>query len=111
MVATISIEDLRLKLNHIFCVENKLNKKYSKVWLSEADFGGVYHSDKHIINVKAEHYINSCNNEIKHISSILFQNLQEDERSMIWRIVVYNSNEEIQCFSEDILVYDISTSC
>ena len=111
MVTDISINTLKEKLNNIFCTENKATHKYSKIWLSEADFGGLYNSGMFILNVKAEHHIESCNNEIKHISSLIFNNLDIDERTLIWRIVVYNAEEQVHCYSEDILVFDIAEAC
>jgi hypothetical protein len=102
-----TIEILKGRLKDIFCNE----KKYSEVWLSDIDFGGLYQSDKFVVNVKVEHEIDSCNDEIKNISNILYGKLSKDEFSMIWRIVVYNAFEEIHCESEDILVYSEEESC
>jgi len=111
MVVTISIEDLRKKLKDIFCKENKGTNKYSTVWLSDADFGGLYQSDKFVVNVKAEHEIDSCNEEIKYIITNLFKQLSKEELSAIWRVDVYNSFEEIHCQSDDILVYTDADAC
>ena len=111
MVVAISIEDLKKKLNDIFCKENRGKNKYSKVWLSEADFGGLYQSDKFIVNVKAEQEIDSCNEEIKYIVTNLFKQLSKEELSSIWRVEVYNSFEEIHCQSDDILVYTDVDAC
>nr|MBA2406658.1 hypothetical protein [Chitinophagales bacterium] len=75
MVETISLEDLAKKLKNLFCAENKANRKYSEVWLSDVDFGGLYETDKVVVNVKAEHEIESCNEEIKYIVTVLFKQL------------------------------------
>ena len=111
MVETISIEDLILKLKDIFCAENKVRKKYAEVWLSDVDFGGLYNSDKFVVNVKAQHHILSCNEEIKYIVTQLFKQLSIEERTLIWRVDVYNSNEQLHCQSSDILVYTTVDAC
>ena len=47
-------------LKGIFCDSNKRDKRYSEVWLSDVDFGGLYHTNKYyILNVKAEHKIDN----------------------------------------------------
>ncbi len=111
MVETISIEDLKTKLKDIFCAENKAQKKYAHIWLSDVDFGGLYQSEKFVLNVKAEHQIMSCNEEIKYIITNLFKQLTKEDRSFIWRVDVYNSHEQIHCQSEDIVIYTDSNPC
>ncbi len=111
MVTKISIDDFRKKLKDIFCAENKVSRKYSEIWLSDVDFGGLYQSDKFVVNVKAEHKIASCNEEIKHIVTNLFKQLSKEELYFIWRVDVYNSDEQIHCKSEDILVYTTVDAC
>ncbi len=107
----ITVEDLAKKLKDFFCAENKADKKYSEIWLSDVDFGGLYQNDKVVVNVKAEHYIESCNEEIKLIVAKLFKHLSADELSLIWRVDVHNSFEEIHCQSDDLLVYATESSC
>jgi hypothetical protein len=102
MVTTESLEDV---LKNVFCTENKENKKYAEVWLSEADFGGLYQSNKFVLNVKAEHQIESCNSEIRYVTTQLFKKLSKEDWSLIWRVDVYNADEQIHCQSGDILVY------
>lgn len=111
MVETISVEAVAKKLKDIFCAENKASKKYSEIWLSEVDFGGLYQTDKVVVNVKAEHEIDSCNEEIKYIVTVLFKQLSKEELSLIWRVDVYNSFEEIHCQSDDLLVYTAMDAC
>lgn len=111
MVETISIEDVAKKLKDIFCTENKSNKKYSEIWLSDVNFGGLYQPNKVIVNVKAEHEIESCNEEIKYIVTVLFKQLLAEELSIIWRVVVYNSFEEFHCQSDDLLVFTDIDAC
>lgn len=98
------------KLNSIFCEINRNNKKYSCVWLTEVDFGGLYQNDKYVLNVKAEHQIDSCNAEIFTIIKLLDEKAKEELQN-IWRVDVYNANEEIHCWSEELLVFDESDAC
>lgn len=98
------------KLNAIFCATNKSKRRYSEVWLSEVDFGGLYYSDKHVLNVKAEHTIDSCNDEIKTIIKMLNDKASE-ELQQIWRVVVYNADNQIHCASGELMVYHKANAC
>lgn len=111
MVTTISIEDLKKTLKAIFCAENKSNKKYAEVWLSEVDFGGLYQSDKFVVNVKAVHTIHSINAEIKYIVTNFFKQLTKEELSFIWRVDVFQAEEQVHRQIEDILVYSTDDAC
>jgi hypothetical protein len=99
------------RLKDIFCKTNNKKKKYAEVWLTKEDFDGMYQSGKYVLNVKAEHELPSCSEEISHVNSILFRELTPEERSYIWRIAVYNASDEIHCESEDILVYNEEEKC
>ena len=107
----VTVEDLAKKLKNVFCIENRTNKKYSEVWLSDVDFGGLYQNEKVVVNVKAEHKIISCNEEIKYIFTNLFKQLSKEELGLIWRVDVYNSFEEIHCQSDELLVFTPEESC
>lgn len=98
------------KLNEIFCNLNRKEKKYSEVWLTDVDFGGLYYSGQYVLNIKAEHQINSCSDEIKDIIELLDEQAKE-ELKYIWRVDVYNANEEIHCQSQDGLIYNDSVAC
>ena len=98
------------KLNSLFCTLHKEGKKYTEVWLSDVDFGDLYQSDKYILNVKAEHVIDSCNDEIKEILRILDKSVKE-ELQYIWRVAVYDASESIHCVGEELAVYNEATSC
>ena len=111
VVNTITLDHFTKRLNLLFCKENKANKKYEKVWLSDVDFGGLYHNDKYVVHVKAEHQIESCNVEIKYIYENLFTQLSPDDLYYIWRLVVYNADEQVHCYSEDIPVYSLQEAC
>ncbi len=105
MVNTIPTEDIKNKLKTIFSNENKPSYKYMQVWLSEVDFGGLYQTDKFVVNVKMKYEIGSYNEEIKYIATNLFKQLSIEERSLIWRVNVYNSSEETYLQYDDIIVY------
>ncbi|MGI8951022.1 MAG: hypothetical protein ACR2FN_05480 [Chitinophagaceae bacterium] len=97
-------------LNKIFCDKNKIDKRYLEVWLSDVDFGGLYKSDRYVLNVKAEHVIDSCTDEIKNIIQMLDREAKE-ELKYIWRVDVYYNDKEIHCSSDDILIYTEQEAC
>ena len=101
---------LIINLNKIFCDFNKKNKRYSEVWLSDVDFGGLYYSGQYVLNVKAEHEIESSTEEIRDIIFMLDE-LAKEELGYIFRVAVYNSNEKIHCQSEEALVYNETNTC
>jgi hypothetical protein len=97
-----------IKLNKVFCDMGKEGKDFSKVWLEDADFGGLYHSGKFILNVKAHHRIGSCNSEIKDIINILDARAKE-ELKYIWSVAVYNADDKVHCI--DNIVYEMDSAC
>src|SRR5580704_1842173 len=97
-------------LNHVFCNLSIEGKVYSKVWLEDVDFGGLYQSDKYILNVKAHHRIDNCNSEIDYIIHILNDRAKEELRS-IWRVSVYHANENVRCDSPDLIVFEEEELC
>ncbi len=100
------------KLNKVFCESSKTGRKYSHVWLADVDFGGLYYNDMFVLNVKADHEINSCNEEIKYVINLLDAKAKEELKT-IWRVVVYNRDEEVHCYSprEELIVFDKATAC
>ena len=101
MVADENIEKLKRSLQDLFCAENHTEKKYEEVWLSDVDFDGLYHSDKFVLNVKALHQIDSCFEEIEYLTKQIFAKIDISVRSLIWRIVVYNADEEVHCSTDE----------
>jgi len=97
-------------LNHLFCNLNKQGRKYSEVWLTDVDFGGLYQSGKYVLNVKAHHRIDSCNDEIKEILAILDKEAHS-ELQYVWSVSVYDANDQIHCISSDSIVFDEGTAC
>lgn len=99
------------KLRNLFCSLNQEGRKYTEVWLSDVDFGGWYHSDKHVIlHVKAEQVIGKITTEIKNLVHILHDKIKE-ETPHIWSVAVYDSSERVHCESGDMMVYDEETVC
>ncbi|MFN8282483.1 MAG: hypothetical protein U0U67_04670 [Chitinophagales bacterium] len=99
-----NIDTLVKELGDLFCTLNKQDKRYESIWLSEVD-SELYNIDKYILCVKALHHIDSCNEEIIYLTKELFEKLSIESRSLIWRIAVINSNEELHCTSEDLEVF------
>ena len=97
-------------LYQIFCELNRKEKKYSEVWLSDADFGGLYYSGQYVLNIKAEHQIESCSDEISYIIDLLDKKAH-NELKLLWRVDVYNANEEIHCQGDLGLIYNKSIAC
>jgi hypothetical protein len=98
------------KLNLLFCELDKGKKRYTEVWLSDVDFGKLYQAEKYILNVKAAHEIDSCNDEIRDILRFLDKNAH-DELQYIWSVSVYDVNEKVHCVGDDILVFNKATAC
>ena len=108
MVRTISVtvEDLAKRLKEVFSAANKETGKYAEVWLSDVEFNGLYQIYKVAVNVKAAHPLASRNEEIKYIVYNIFTKLSKEEHSWIWNLSVYNSNEDVHCESDELLVYN-----
>ncbi len=77
-------------LHSIFCEYNREIRRYSEIWLSDADFGGLYNSGKYVLNLKAEqdYDIDSCGQEIEEILTMLDDKAKE-ELQFIWRVDIY----------------------
>ncbi len=99
-------------LHAIFCDYNKKDKRYSEIWLSEADFGGLYNSGNFILNLKMEkeYEIYSCGKEIDNIL-LMLDKKAKNELKYIWRVDVYDSEDEIHCQSENYLIYEDQNAC
>ena len=97
-------------LNTIFCNLSKEGKIYSKVWLDPVDFGGLYHSDKYILNVKAQHDIDNCGDEIDYVIGLLDKKAKE-ELSYIWRVSVHHADENVFCESQDLMIFEEENAC
>jgi hypothetical protein len=95
-------------LNQLFCEIGKKEKTYSKVWLEDADFGGLYHSNMYILYVKARQRVEDRGAEISNVLHLLDKNAKE-ELKYIWRVVVYNPDQPVH--SADNIVYEMDDAC
>ena len=98
------------KLKNVFCEINKTGKKYSEVWSSEVNFGGLYRSGQYNLNVRAEHQISNLFEEIREIIQLLDEKAYE-ESQFIWSVHVYNADDRLHCVEDGILVYDEEDTC
>ena len=93
------------KLQEVFAEVNKGEKKYSLIWLSEIDLGGLYHTDKLILRLKAAFTIKDFFEETRAIFEILKEKAKE-EAKYIQRVSVYDINERAQPKYDDIIIYE-----
>lgn len=93
------------KLQEIFSENNKGEKKYSQVWLSEIDLGGLYHSDSYVLRLKAAHTIKDFFSETLEIIKTLNEKAKEESK-YISRVAVYDITEKAHPGSDDIIVYE-----
>jgi len=99
------------KINEVICeYSKKSQKKFSEVWLTPVDFGGLYDNGKFNLCVKAEHEIYSCLEETTEIINYLNE-FAKNELKMIWAVLVYNSSDQIHCESETLRVFDETHTC
>lgn len=101
---------LIVNLNTVFCALSKGGKKYSEVWLTEVDFGGLYMSNKYTLNIKADHEIDNCSDEIKEIVFLLYDKAKK-EYEYIFEVIVYDSRNDIHCQTTDLIVYESDKAC
>jgi len=97
------------KLHDTFCELSKEGKVYSKVWLEDADFGGLYSSGKYILNIKAHHEIDQCSDEIDFVVDALYEKARE-ELLFIYRVKVHHGDDEEVCNSSNV-VFEESNIC
>ncbi len=95
-------------LHEVFAENNKGDKKYSQVWLSQLNYGGLYYSDDFALKLKAEQKIERYLNEVTFISSLLREKAQEESKS-IMRVSVYGPDEKAEPESDDYIVYEGET--
>lgn len=103
------IKKLVERIKDILCSINSQHKTYETAWLSlEDDLTG---RERYVLHVKAEHLIPSCYEELKFLTKAFWDRLESSMLSKIARIVVYNSNDEVHCWSEDIVLFEDSAVC
>ncbi len=94
------------ELRDIFSGLNEKDKRYSKVWLSDADFGGLYQSGKYNLYLKAQNQIPRNKTEISFLIDLLDQKLDKDKVPYIFNIEVFNTNEYARPDRDDIILYN-----
>lgn len=97
------------EIKEILCDMNKPYRRYSTVWLSLND--DLTGREKYVLNVKAEHMIESCFDELDSIFDVLYEKMGVRFSHNISRIAVYNSNDQIHCYSGDIVVLEEDETC
>lgn len=97
------------RVKAILCTLNTQEKRYETAWLSLVD--DLTGRELYVLHVKAEHYIPSCYDELRFLIKLLRAQLDLPFLAMIARIVVYNSNEEAHCWSEDLVLFEDAAVC
>ncbi len=83
---------------------NKKQKRYSEVWLTVEDLGGIPDSDNFVINVKVEPVVTSKILELNYIGLDLFKRLDKDEIPLYWHVNLYKHDERVHHTSDDIIL-------
>ena len=99
------------EIKNIFLDINTKEKKYAKVWLSEANFGGLYHSGSYSVNIKPLHNFEIESTELRSVVYMLHDKLDDEERKYLYTIKIYNDNEEIYEEPGDIVLLDEEHVC
>lgn len=97
------------KLQETFEANNQGDKKYSRVWLSQLNYGGLYYSKDFALKLKAEHKIERLLTEISFVSSLIREKAAEESKS-IMRISVYGPDEKAEPESDDYIIYEDATA-
>lgn len=98
------------ELRRIFADVNKEDKRYSKVWLSDENFGGLYHSGKYTLYLKSEHKIPRYKTEVSYLIDLLDQKLDKEKSSHIFSFKVYDEDEYASPDRDDIILYNDEVS-
>jgi hypothetical protein len=93
------------KLHDIFQGNNNGINKYSKVWLSHLNYGGLYYSKDFELKLKTEYKIDRYLKEIEEVSSLLQEKAREESKYIL-RISVYGSDEQAEPENDDYLVHE-----
>lgn len=93
------------KLQEVFSEKNTGEKKYSQIWMSEIDLGGLYHSDSYVLRLKAAYTIKDFFNETLEIIRTLKEKAKEESK-YISRVSVYDINEQAHPSIDDLIIYE-----
>ena len=94
------------ELRNIFLALNKLEKRYTRVWLTEMDYGGLYYSGTYILNVITCPNTEEYSPEIKFLINLLSTKLGDEKFALINRVAVYLADEYTHFSKDDIIIYD-----
>jgi hypothetical protein len=95
-------------LNRVFCNLSKRGRLYSRVWLEEFDFGGLYQSGKYVLHVQAHPTIENRFREIEFIIYHLDATAKA-ELNYIWHVSVQR-NDRNAYYEQDLIVYEEAAS-
>lgn len=102
-------KELVERIKAVLCVLNTEEKRYEMAWLSLAD--DLTSRERYVLHVKAEHLIPSCYDGLRFLIETLRDKLAPSLLTVIARIVVYNSNEDVHCWSEDLVLFEDAAVC
>ena len=102
MDKTIFIKNLKI----LFGDAAKTENKYTKVWLSQATYGGLYYSDNYIVKAILEKPILRYGVEIDFLNDLLFKYLEPKYNKNIDRVAVYNIDENDSVDRDDIVLFE-----
>jgi hypothetical protein len=91
-------------LKNVFS-KNEIRDKYSEVWLSHIDFGGLYHTEKSfVLNVVPKHEIDTTLTEVRHVLNFLRENAKEEEKQ-IWVVDIHKPGVDLYYVRNDMIIY------
>jgi hypothetical protein len=95
--------DVIKNLKHLFRDVNKEGNKYAEVWLSPVEFdGGARSTRNFFLNVLVNHKLGE---EVDEIAPLLNLLKDREEYRHIWRIYVFDQEDELHCMEDEILIY------
>jgi hypothetical protein len=95
--------DVIKNLKRLFRDVNKNGKKYAEVWLSPVEFdGGTRSSRNFFLNVMVDHKLGEDDDEMTPLVALL---KGREEYQHIWRIYVFDPEDELHCMADEILIY------
>jgi hypothetical protein len=95
--------DVIKNLKRLFRDLNKREQKYAEVWLSPVEFDGGTRSSRHFsLNVMVNHKLEEEDDELTPLLNLL---KDREEYMHIWRIYVFDPEDELHCMEDEILIY------
>jgi hypothetical protein len=95
--------DVIKNLKCLFGDLNKNGQRYAEVWLSPVEFdGGSRSSRNFFLNIMVNHKLGEEDDEIASLLTLL---KGREEYQHIWRIYVFDPEDELHCMEDEILIY------